>query len=212
MTPCVVFGCGAQARYVIDNLSSQSQAVPHGLVDVEGTTHIGTSINGVLVRWGYEQALRELDPAAYRVIVAHGKNALKMRIVTALEQRRFRFLNAIHHHAIISPTAQIGEGCIVNAEAVVLPNAALERHVIVHSGAVIEHDCVIGEGANIGPGVQLAGRVHVGQAAYLYTGSCVIPDVTIGARAVVGAGAVVLHDVPDDARVAGNPARPIGDG
>jgi sugar O-acyltransferase (sialic acid O-acetyltransferase NeuD family) len=212
MTPCVIFGCGAQARYVIDDLSSQDHAAPHGLVDVEGTAHVGTIISGVPVRWAYEQALRELNPADHRVIVAHGENGLKVRIAAALAQRRFRFLSAVHRQAAVSPTAQVGEGCIVNAGAVVLSNAALERHVIVHSGAVIEHDCVVGEGANIGPGVQLAGRVRVGPAAYLYTGSCVIPGVTIGARAVVGAGAVVLRDVPADARVAGNPARPIGDG
>jgi maltose O-acetyltransferase len=33
--------------------------------------------------------------------------------------------------------------------------------------------------------------------------------VTIGDRAVVGAGSVVTRDVSADARIAGNPARPI---
>lgn len=207
--PCVIFGCGAQARYVIDNLASQDHAAPHGVVDAEGAAHLDMTINGVPVRWAYEQALQALDPQGYRVIVAHGDGTLKLRIARALESRGFRFFSAVHRQAAISPSAQIAEGCIVNAGAVVLPNVVIERHVIVHSGSVVEHDCRIGCGANLGPGVRLAGRIRVGEGAYLYTGCCVVPDVTIGPRAVVGAGAVVLKDVPEAVRVVGNPAKAI---
>ena len=37
----------------------------------------------------------------------------------------------------------------------------------------------------------------------------ILPGVTIGENAVVGAGSVVTKDVPDNAVVAGNPARLI---
>lgn len=35
----------------------------------------------------------------------------------------------------------------------------------------------------------------------------ILPNVTIGDNAIVGAGSVVTKDVPDNAIVAGNPAR-----
>jgi sugar O-acyltransferase (sialic acid O-acetyltransferase NeuD family) len=210
MADGVVFGCGSQARYVIDNLRSHGPDELVGLVDLETGAGVGQEWNGVRVRWSRDQALAELDPATCRVIVAHGDNALKCRIAEQLSQAGFRFFSAVHARALVSPSAEIGEGSIVNAGAILLPNCVLERHVIVHSGAVIEHDCVLGEGANVAPGVNLAGRVRVGRGAYLYTGSIVIPKVEIGAFAVVGAGAVVLKNVPEGGRVVGNPARLLG--
>ena len=112
-------------------------------------------------------------------------NALKCRIAQELSRARFRFFNAVHARALVSPGAEIGEGSFVSAGAILPPNCVLERHVIVHSEAVSEHDCVLGEGANMAPGVNLAGRVRVGRGAYLYTGSIVIPKLEIGAFAVV---------------------------
>jgi sugar O-acyltransferase (sialic acid O-acetyltransferase NeuD family) len=205
----VIFGCGSQARYVIDNLRSCGPDALAGLVDLESGGAVGQVMNDVPVRWNRERALAELDPASTEVVIAHGKNALKRELALELERRGFRFFKAVHERAIISPSARIGEGSIVNAGAVLLPNSELRSHVIVHSGAVIEHDCVLDEGCNVAPGVHLAGRVEIGKDAYVYTGAAVIPKVKIGARAVVGAGAVVLRDVPEDVTVAGNPAREL---
>jgi sugar O-acyltransferase (sialic acid O-acetyltransferase NeuD family) len=205
----VIFGCGSQARYVIDNLRSRGADAVAGLVDLESGGAVGRVFNDVPVRWNRERALAELDPASTEVVIAHGKNALKRELAEELGRRGFRFFSALHERAIISPSARIGEGCIVNAGAVLLPNSELRAHVIVHSGAVIEHDCVLAERSNVAPGVHLAGRVEVGQDAYVYTGAAVIPGVKIGARAVVGAGSVVLRDVPDDVTVVGNPAREL---
>jgi maltose O-acetyltransferase len=50
---------------------------------------------------------------------------------------------------------------------------------------------------------------RIGEGAYLGANVTVLPGCDIGRRAVVGAGAVVVAPVPDDAVVAGVPARPI---
>lgn len=203
----IIFGCGSQAVYVIDNLRSRN-IEPVAAVDLEKGAMVGGDIEGVPVRWGLDDALAEPSPDEFQAIVAHGDNALKMCAAEALVGRGFRFRSALHRHASISPAASVGEGCILNAGAVVMPRARIGAHVIVHAQAVVEHDCDIADGANIAPGVSLAGRVTVGTEAYLYTGCSVAPEVTIGARAVVGAGAVVLDDVAEGDCVVGNPARP----
>jgi acetyltransferase-like isoleucine patch superfamily enzyme len=47
----------------------------------------------------------------------------------------------------------------------------------------------------------------VKRRASIGTSSTILSGVTIGENAIVGAGSVVTHDVPDNAIVAGNPAR-----
>lgn len=48
---------------------------------------------------------------------------------------------------------------------------------------------------------------RVKRRASIGTSATILCGLTIGENAIVGAGSVVLHDVPDNAVVAGNPAR-----
>jgi acetyltransferase-like isoleucine patch superfamily enzyme len=78
-----------------------------------------------------------------------------------------------------------------------------------------------------GPGARVLGSEHTGlpagvpivqtdlriapvvvrRGADIGTGAVLLPGVTVGENAIVGAGAVVVEDVPDNAVVAGVPAR-----
>jgi len=50
-------------------------------------------------------------------------------------------------------------------------------------------------------------KTHVKKNASLGAGATILCGVTIGENSIVGAGAVVTKDVPDNAIVAGNPAK-----
>lgn len=50
-------------------------------------------------------------------------------------------------------------------------------------------------------------RIRVNDGASIGAGAVVLPGVNIGKNAIVGAGSVVTKDVPENAIVAGNPAR-----
>ncbi len=52
--------------------------------------------------------------------------------------------------------------------------------------------------------------VRIGAQAFVGARAFVLPGVTVGPRAIIGACSVVTRNVPDDAIVAGNPARIIG--
>ena len=59
------------------------------------------------------------------------------------------------------------------------------------------------------PGVRSAGTVHFRSRCFVGTGAILTPGVLIGRHAVVAAGAVVVSDVPDEAHVAGVPAKTV---
>lgn len=205
----LIFGCGSQALYVVDTLRARGEVDPVATVDLENNPGARRDVAGVPVI-GLDDAFATWPAKKAEVIVAHGDNALKLNTAANLAALGYSFFNAVSPHAMVSPLARLGRGCILNAGAVIMPQAALADHVIVHSGAVVEHDCALGDGCNIAPGVSIAGRVRVGRGAYLYTGCSVAPSLAIGDHAIVGAGAVVIHSVPAGAKVAGNPSKILG--
>jgi UDP-3-O-[3-hydroxymyristoyl] glucosamine N-acyltransferase len=76
---------------------------------------------------------------------------------------------------------------------------------IAHN-VVIGRDCLIVAHSTIGGGVKIGDRTFVGIGAMIKDG------LTIGSDCIIGMGSVVINDVPDNATVAGNPAKIIREG
>ena len=140
------------------------------------------------------------------VIVSVGVNATRKKIV---EKLKCEFGVAIHPTAIVSPSAEIGEGTVVMAGAIINAGAKIGKHCIINTGASVDHECVIGDFSHIAPQVALCGQVHVGEGTLMGVGSCVIPCVKIGDWCTVGAGAAVVKDVKDGETVVGVPAKQL---
>jgi len=105
----------------------------------------------------------------------------------------------------------VGRRFYANVGCVFLDCAQIEigDHVLLGPGVHLYTATHPFDSAERRRGLELAKSIVVGDDAWLGGGAIVLPGVTIGARVVVGAGSVVTRDVPADARVAGNPARPI---
>lgn len=78
---------------------------------------------------------------------------------------------------------------------------------VVNSMAVIGENCSMMQDVTVGGWKEHA--PHIGNNVTLFAGARVFGDVRIGNNVVVGANAVVTHDVPDNAVVAGIPAKVI---
>lgn len=102
------------------------------------------------------------------------------------------------------------------------------KNVFVNFGCIIDESfCFlieIGDNVTLAPRVHIlahdastknslgytkVGRVSIGNSVFIGAGTIVLPGVKIGNNVIVGAGSVVTRDVPDNAVVAGNPARII---
>lgn len=60
------------------------------------------------------------------------------------------------------------------------------------------------------PQVQVVGTIEVGDDCYIGENALLLPGTRIGAGSLVAAGAVVRGSFPDNAVIAGNPARHLG--
>ena len=80
--------------------------------------------------------------------------------------------------------------------------------VVVHSKAVIGDNCSIGQQVTIGGGNNRnPGLPIIGNNVRISKGAIVFGGITIGNNVIVGANAVVTKPVPDNAIVAGVPAK-----
>ena len=135
----------------------------------------------------------------------------------------------IHHRDLVNLYGcRIGEATKIGTFVEIQKNASVGRrckvssHTFICEGVTIEDDVFVGHGVMFindrHPRATADGRLqteadwtvvptHVRQGASIGSGAVILCGVTIGARAMVGAGAVVTRDVPDDAVVAGVPAR-----
>ena len=80
-------------------------------------------------------------------------------------------------------------------------------------GIVINGGTVIGNNVNISHFLSIGTNndkpATIGDNVYIGPNVCIVEDVRVGNNSTIGAGAVVVKDVPDNATVAGVPAKVI---
>ncbi len=119
--------------------------------------------------------------------------------------------------AIIREKVEIGEGAIIMMGAILNIGAVVGRGTMIDMGAVLGGRATVGDHCHIGAGAVLAGVVEPASATpvvveddvLIGANAVVIEGVRIGRGAVVAAGSVVIEDVPENAVVAGSPARVV---
>ncbi len=207
LTELVVIGGGAHARVVIEAALSDPRGWRIvGFVDPEECAE--TCERFGVRRLGDDDVLCMLPPAS--AILGFGAiphAAPRMAAPSRLDSVVSEWARVIHGSATLSPTASIGEGTVVMADAVIQTGARIGAHVIVNSRAVIEHDVIVGDHVQVGPGAVIGGGATIGRGAYIGLGASLRDHVRIGEGAVIGMGSTVVKDVPSHAVVMGGRAR-----
>ena len=148
--------------------------------------------------------IRHQFPAA---LVAIGNAAVRLQWLPRLVAAGYEVPVVVHPTAWLSPSAQLGIGSVVFAQAAIQAQAVIGSGGILNTGCSVDHDAQLGDGVHICPGARLAGEVQVGDRSWIGIGASVIQQIRIGADATVGAGAAVVRDLPDGVTAVGVPAR-----
>ena len=186
----------------------EREAIDYGSAQVFGT---GDKI--VFGDW------RELQP-----ILAQNADAIEDIVVendrrnSAIPLLDLKDVNArIEPGALIRENVQIGDGAVIMMGAVINIGAVVGPGTMIDMGAVLGGRATVGANCHVGAGAVLAGVIEPASATpvivednvLIGANAVVIEGVHVGRGAVVAAGAVVIEDVPENAVVAGCPARVI---
>lgn len=196
----IVLGGSGHAKVLIDALQSNNQSVEALLDDNPAIEQIF----GVPCLGAVETAKKYREKFSF--IIGIWNNKTRKAIA---EKSPLHFVNLIHHSAVVSTSATIGEGSVILQGAVVQVDVSVGKHCIINTSASVDHDCKLGDYVHVSPRAVLCGNVQIGELSQVGAGAVVINNIKIGSNCMIGAGSVIIEDVPDHSVVVGVPGKVI---
>lgn len=144
---------------------------------------------------------------SFKYILGIGDNYLREKVANLISSNSNILENVIDPHAVISKSANIGNGVFASKGVLVNAFSTIGSFTILNTGCIIEHECEIGIASHIAPGAVLAGNVKVGNRTFIGANAVIKQGVVIGDDVIIGAGSVVLHNVEKNSKLFGNPGR-----
>ena len=204
----LIIGAGGFGRevleYAFDAHSAGSNARPLGFLDDAKKPLRGRNTGGVGVV-AKTSDIGSLSVSNY--VIALGDPETRMRMRRAIEASGGSLVSIIHPTAHVSPSAQIGSGCVLAPFSLAAAFSQLGDNVAMNVYASVGHDAAVGDDSVIGPYSGTTGESVLGQGCYLGAQAVISPRVQIGPWSKVSAGAVVGRNAPGGSLSLGNPAK-----
>lgn len=201
-----IIGAGGHAKCVYECLKTKGFNIEGFFED--NTSDKGKEIIDDTVILGEPELIEERKDVN-KVFVAIGDNEIRVDKFSKWKKQGYRFPNAIHRKAHISPFAKFGKGNFLMGASIINPKAIVGDYCIINTNATVGHDCELENGVQIAPGVNLCGGSKLKEGVFIGAGAVTAPKVEIGEWTIVGAGSVVLDDLPPNTFCYGTPARVV---
>jgi len=207
MNKCVIIGAGTYGQVYAVYLSTKYEVL--GFVD-DDESIIGSYVVGHKVLCSVQTLMegKVVDPSLTSVFVPIGNNMIRSNILHKARVCGFETPSFVHETVILDSTIILGDAVYILPACNIMPFVTVADDVMISMGVNIAHHvqiekgCFFSQGTNIGASILVKQRAYIGISSTLMTGVKVI-----GQDSLVGAGAVVIRDVPDNAVMAGVPAK-----
>ncbi|WP_020538021.1 acetyltransferase [Lewinella cohaerens] len=203
MENIIIIGAGGHAAELRDYIRHYNQAVGREEIEVVGFLDDNAENHA---HYGFaEPFLGDIQNHEVRNDVAYlmGIANLKYRrgLIEKIQAGGGRFIGLIHPTALVSPSAEIGEGTVVSHNASVGPKVKIGKFNMLNSRCTVGHDTILGDYNFISPKVALSGNTKIGNENMIGTNASTIPGAQIGNNNTVGAGMIVYKRISDNETV-----------
>lgn len=204
----VIIGAGTYGEVYLAYLLEDGVEIV-GFLDDDSNLH-GTFVRGVPVLGGIN--MLENIKKTHRIEAVYcplGNNKLRVEIMTHALELGYKIPNFIHHSVNIAPNVEIAnKGVYILSGTTIMPWCKICDFVMMSVNTIVSHHSNLEEGVFLSFGVNLGASITVHKYAYLGISSTIMTGVhQLGENCMIGAGAVVIKDVPENAVMAGVPAK-----
>jgi sugar O-acyltransferase (sialic acid O-acetyltransferase NeuD family) len=194
----LIYGAGGHAKAVMEMVQAIGTFQIAGILDDKvpaGTRVLDIPVLGPreIIPQLVERGLHQAANGVGGIIDIN----IRVKLFELLENLGLVLPRLIHPRAAVEPSASVGDGVQVFANAYVGSAVVLQPKCMINTNAVVSHDCEIGSYTHIAPGALLAGHVHVGERSLIGMGVTTAIGIKIGNGVRIGNGAVIYADVPD---------------
>ncbi len=204
MNKLVLIGGGGHCKSVLDTIIRSKKY--DDIVIVDPNIPVEKTILGKKVV-GSDVILKDLKMQGFNdafVTVGNIDNCLlRIKLANIAAKLGFHFPVIIDPSAVVSSSANIGEGTFVGKLCVINADTVIGSHCIINTGAIVEHDSRIGNFVHTSVGSVLCGGCHIGDESFIGANSTVIQEIRIGKKVVIGANSTILKNVDDEERIYG---------
>lgn len=200
---CIIIGAGTYGQVYAAYLRDSYEVI--AFYD-DNTQLIGKIINKIPVEGNIDQALK-LDKNI-SVFIPIGNNPIRIKLIQRFKDEGFNLPSFIHPEAIIHSTVSIGETVYILPGTHIMPLTKIGNYCMISMGVNIAHHNTIEQGCFFSQGTNIGASLHINEMAYVGISATIMTGVhSIGRNSLIGAGAVVIKDVPENAIMAGVPAK-----
>lgn len=209
----ILVGAGQHCNVVMYNMEAEGKFEVACIAEVDSSKW-NSVINGVRVepfKNFDESVMRDIEEKYHTNLFFISFGAMQWRkpVYEYLSCHGWEAVNIIHPNAVVSPTAKIGKGVLVECGCLVTPSPTIGDNVVVNTGSQVNHDNIVGNHVYIASGVILSGGVTIEENTLLDDGVVVTLGRKVGKNCIIGAGGIVTKDIPDGVVAYGNPCKVV---
>lgn len=211
MEDIILIGSGQHAGVVLYNATEQGKYNVIGILEADQSKHGKKLFNIPVLGDHSENTLKQIEEeyGTNKFFIGFGAMKYRRRVFDQMVSRGWEAVNIIHPTAVVSPTAVLGKGVLIEAGCLVTPSPVIGDNVVINTGSQVNHDNIVESHVYIASGVILSGGITIKENTLIDDGVIICLGKTVGKNCVIGAGSVVTKDIENGVIAYGNPCRVI---
>lgn len=160
-------------------------------------------------KYTFEQVISNFPIGSFEVSIASGEPFVRKILYEKIKSYNIKLSTIIDETAIVSDSAEIGEGVIIPAYSFVSSLAKIGNNSTLYINSIVSHEVIISENCVIASGSIITGGSYIDKNTYVGIGANIRERIKIDKGVIIGMGSIVCNDIDDYTIAFGNPASPI---